>query len=206
MKTAVICSGGLDSVVLTHLYSASLQRMITFDYGQRHVKEIKFAKYWAEHFKVPHHIIDLTSLAPHLNSGLLDINSTIPQGEYNEDTIGITEVPNRNIIMISIAAGIAASYGDEEVAIGVHSNNTTTYKDCRPNTLESMRATTQISCGIHLSYPFIDWNKTDIVVAGMRMRVDFDKTWSCYVGGEEHCGECATCLERTEALINAAIY
>ncbi|MDK3017458.1 7-cyano-7-deazaguanine synthase QueC [Pseudodonghicola flavimaris] len=211
MKTAVVCSGGLDSVSLAHVLAAenALTRLISFDYGQRHRKELDFAAACAARLGVPHHVIDLRSVGAALTGSALTDDLDVPDGHYAEETMRITVVPNRNAIMLTIAFGIAAAQGDDAVATAVHGGDHFIYPDCRPAFTEAFdamqRAALDGYADVRLSTPFVHRSKADIVTAGAQAGTPFEQTWSCYKGGEEHCGRCGTCVERREAFALAGV-
>lgn len=209
MKTAVICSGGLDSVTLAYKLAAkenkerTLTRLISFDYGQRHKKELDCAAFHAKALGVPHHIIDISAAGKALSGSALTDDVDVPDGHYAEETMKITIVPNRNAIMLAIAYGIAASNKDKAVAAAVHGGDHFIYPDCRPGFIEKFAAMQDEALAgvaqIELYTPFLNKTKADITAAGARLGVSFEHTWSCYKGGEIHCGRCGTCVERREA-------
>ncbi|WP_373051247.1 7-cyano-7-deazaguanine synthase QueC, partial [Thalassovita aquimarina] len=207
----VICSGGLDSVSLAHMVAdqQNLTRLVSFDYGQRHRKELDFAARCATRLGVPHHVIDMRTIGAALTGSALIDDIDVPDGHYAEDTMKITVVPNRNAIMLTIAFGIAAANGDEAVATAVHGGDHFIYPDCRPAFTESFdamqRAALDGYADVRLSTPFVHRSKADIVTEGARVNTPFADTWSCYKGGEHHCGRCGTCVERREAFDLAGI-
>ncbi|UWQ08733.1 7-cyano-7-deazaguanine synthase QueC [Aliiroseovarius crassostreae] len=211
MKTNVVCSGGLDSVSLAHVIAdrGDLTRLISFDYGQRHRKELSYAAGCAERLGVPHHVIDMRSIGAALSGSALTDDIDVPDGHYAEDTMKITVVPNRNAIMLTIAYGIAAANGDEAVATAVHGGDHFIYPDCRPAFTEAFdkmqRAALDGYADVALFTPFVHRSKADIVAEGAKVGTPFAETWSCYKGGQHHCGRCGTCVERREAFHLAGI-
>ena len=213
MTTIAICSGGLDSVTLAYKLAdgAALKRLVSFDYGQRHRKELDFARACAAALAVPHDVIDLTHLASFLKgSALTDAeNFEVPDGHYAEPTMRVTVVPNRNAIMLAIGFAIAAGDGARSVAAAFHSGDHFIYPDCRPAFVEAFAAMQQRALegcwDVALDTPFIDMAKADIVRVGAALDVPFGDTWSCYKGGERHCGRCGTCVERREAFELAGV-
>lgn len=205
MNTIVVCSGGLDSVTLA--YKVALERsltgLISFDYGQRHKKELHFAKLCAERLGVPHHLIDISTIGQALSGSALTDSIDVPEGHYAEDTMKITIVPNRNAIMLTIAYGIAVAQKASAIATAVHGGDHFIYPDCRPEFIKAFDAMqTRALEGvaeISLYTPFLNMTKAEIVAEGARLGVDFKNTWSCYKGGDLHCGRCGTCVERQEA-------
>jgi len=211
MKTNVICSGGLDSVSLAHVIAdrGELARLVSFDYGQRHRKELEFAAACATRLGVPHHLIDMRGIGASLTGSALTDDIDVPDGHYAEDTMKITVVPNRNAIMLTIAYGIAAAQGDDAVATAVHGGDHFIYPDCRPLFTEAFdkmqRAALDGYADVALYTPFVQRTKADIVTEGARVGTPFAQTWSCYKGGDRHCGRCGTCVERREAFDLAGV-
>ncbi|WP_114948623.1 7-cyano-7-deazaguanine synthase QueC [Microvirga calopogonii] len=211
MKTLVVCSGGLDSVTLAHKVAAeqTLTRLVSFDYGQRHRKELASAHACAVRLSVPHDIIDISAVGRLLTGSALTSGEAVPEGHYAEDTMRITVVPNRNAIMLAIAFGVAAAEQAEAVAAAVHGGDHFIYPDCRPDFVESFetmqRHALEGLADITLYTPFVRQSKADIVREGARLGVPFADTWSCYQGGERHCGRCGTCVERREAFELAGV-
>ena len=211
MKTLVICSGGLDSVSLAHIIADQhrLTRLVSFDYGQRHRKELDFAAAAARRLNVPHHLIDMRGIGASLSGSALTDDIDVPDGHYAEETMRITVVPNRNAIMLAIGFGVAAANGDEAVATAVHGGDHFIYPDCRPAFTQAFDAMQQAAldgyASVRLHTPFVERSKADIVRAGAAHGTPFAETWSCYKGGELHCGRCGTCVERREAFHLAGV-
>lgn len=215
MTTAVaVISGGMDSSVLGHLVKnqwAEHVHGIGFNYGQRHVKELKFANLMVEDGILDSYtVVDLSSLQTILGASVLtDHSREVPDGHYAEDNMRQTVVPNRNMIMLSVAVGYAVTLGAVRgVWTGVHAGDHFVYPDCRENFIHA--ASTAASFGndgflnvdgdvAMINAPFLNSGKHDIAQLGHYLNVDFTKTWSCYKGGEIHCGSCGTCVERKEA-------
>ena len=211
MKTIVICSGGLDSVSLAHVvaHEGNLSRLVSFDYGQRHRKELDHAAACARRLDVAHHVIDMRPIGAALTGSALTDDIDVPDGHYAEDTMKITVVPNRNAIMLSVAYGIAAANQDDAVATAVHGGDHFIYPDCRPAFTQAFdamqRAALDGYADVALLTPFVHRSKADIVTEGARVHTPFADTWSCYKGGAHHCGRCGTCVERREAFHLAGI-
>ena len=205
LKTLVICSGGMDSVTLAHKTARDRQLagLLSFDYGQRHRRELDFARACAEELDTEFILMDISSIGRQLTGSALTDNVEVPDGHYAEDTMKITVVPNRNAIMLAIAYGIAASRAMDAVATAVHGGDHFIYPDCRPNFTESFEKMQHFALDgvaeIRLLTPYVNRSKADIVREGLVLGLDFRKTWSCYKGGEHHCGRCGTCVERREA-------
>jgi 7-cyano-7-deazaguanine synthase len=211
MKTIVICSGGLDSVSLAHMVAANrkLTGLVSFDYGQRHRKELDYAALCAKRLDVPHDIIDMRGIGAALTGSALTDDVDVPDGHYAEETMRVTVVPNRNAIMLTVAYGIAAARGDQAVATAVHGGDHFIYPDCRPDFTQAFEFMQYMAldgyADVSLYTPFVHRSKADIVTEGQRHNTPFAETWSCYKGGVHHCGRCGTCVERREAFDLAGI-
>ncbi len=211
MKTLVICSGGLDSVTLAYKIAKEhdLLGLISFDYGQRHKKELKFAKKCAQELNVTFDLIDISNVGAQLSGNALTDDVEVPDGHYEQESMKLTVVPNRNAIMLSIAYGIASSRGAEAVATAVHGGDHFIYPDCRPEFIESFEIMQNHALEglseIKLYTPFINAPKSEIAKQSTEYNVPVIDTWSCYKGGEIHCGRCGTCVERREAFHLAGI-
>ena len=211
MKTLVICSGGLDSVTLAHHVARHhiLAGLVSFDYGQRHKKELAFAAEAAQRLGVPHHLLDIANIGRYLGGSALTDQIAVPDGHYAEETMRITVVPNRNAIMLAIGFGLAAAQGLDAVATAVHGGDHFIYPDCRPGFIDAFAAMQQQALAgindIRLYTPFVTRTKADIAAEGAVLGVDFARTWSCYKGGDQHCGRCGTCVERREAFDLAGV-
>jgi 7-cyano-7-deazaguanine synthase len=215
----VICSGGLDSVTLAYIAheARALGALASFNYGQRHAKELIYAARAAADLGVQHYVVDLTSYGLAINgsgSSLIDENSAVPDGHYAAETMRATIVPNRNMVMLAMAAGIASAHGYGSVAYAAHGGDHFIYPDCRPEFIMALAKAIRLGTldesketprGVELVAPFARWTKADIVSAGNGIGVDFTGTWSCYKGGDVHCGACGTCFERREAFITAGL-
>jgi 7-cyano-7-deazaguanine synthase len=209
-RTLVLLSGGMDSV--TALYWAASQHQVigcvSFDYGSKHnAKEIPMAAWHAKNLGVPHEVITLDFVNRLFSSDLLQSGSEIPEGHYAEESMKRTVVPFRNGIMLSIACGLAESREAEALVIAAHSGDHAIYPDCREPFMQAMADAMKHGTyvGIELLRPFIDCDKTEIVRRGTALGVDYAHTWSCYKGGEVHCGVCGTCVERREAFLLAGV-
>lgn len=203
-KTVVVFSGGLDSTTLLyHLIALEHEvKVISFDYRQRHRKELEAARAIANLLSIEHRIVDVSGLAAIFGANALtDHGTSVPHGEYSPETMQVTIVPNRNMILLSIATGWSIASGYDSVAFGAHSGEYTPYPDCQPAFVAAINAVTQVcnSTPIEVLAPFAQWSKGDIVKRGKELGVPFELTWSCYEGGEEPCGKCSTCLDRLTA-------
>jgi 7-cyano-7-deazaguanine synthase len=210
IPVVVLLSGGMDSV--TALYDASqyhdIAGAVSFHYGSKHNdREIPFAAWHARQFAIRHDVIRLDFIDALFKSDLLQSGGEIPKGHYEEESMKKTVVPFRNGIMLSIAAGYAESLGAAGLVIAAHSGDHAIYPDCREPFMRAMgdaiRGGTYAE--IELLRPFIAMSKAGIAARGRDLGVDYTQTWSCYVGGEAHCGECGTCVERREAFLLAGV-
>jgi 7-cyano-7-deazaguanine synthase len=211
MDTIVICSGGLDSVSLAHRIAAEerLRGLVSFDYGQRHAKELDYAARCAARLSVPHRVIDLRSVGAALSGSALTDSVAVPDGHYAEETMKVTVVPNRNAIMLAVAFGVAAAEGAQAVAAAVHGGDHFIYPDCRPGFIDAFQAMQDRAleglAEVRLLTPYVHISKAGIVADGAKYGTPFAETWSCYKGGVRHCGRCGTCVERREAFHLAGI-
>jgi 7-cyano-7-deazaguanine synthase len=205
VNTVVVCSGGLDSITLAHKVAAerTLTRLVSFDYGQRHKKELEYARRCAMRLVVPHDLVDIAAVGRLLTGSVLTNGGTVPEGHYAEQTMRVTVVPNRNAIMLAVVFGVAAAERADAVAAAVHGGDHFIYPDCRPAFVEAFEAMQRHAleglARIAFYTPFLRMSKADIVREGARLGVPFAETWSCYKGGPHHCGRCGTCVERREA-------
>ncbi|MBM3227663.1 7-cyano-7-deazaguanine synthase QueC [Candidatus Peribacteria bacterium] len=202
----IILSGGMDSVTLLHFLVKHLgcsMRAISFDYGQKHAKEIACAKAQCEELGVNHQVIALPFVGDLFTSALLSKGSDIPEGHYKEDNMKQTVVPNRNMIMSSIAVGYGQSTGASFLALGVHAGDHTIYPDCRESFIDALRKAVELSDWnpFTIYAPFQRMTKVEILEIGFQLSppVDYAKTWTCYKGRDQACGKCGSCQERAEA-------
>ena len=206
--SAIILSGGMDSVTMLHEYAEDIALAITFDYGSNHAaNEIAMAKLNCQRLGIPHLILPLTDIFRHVHSSLLEGADAIPEGHYAEENMKSTVVPFRNGIMLSVACAIAEDKGLRRVMIANHGGDHTIYPDCRPAFIDAMSSAMQAGtfAGVTVWAPYTNITKADIARHGKRLGLDYRDTWSCYKGGKKHCGKCGTCVERREALAEAGI-
>lgn len=204
----IVLSGGMDSVTLMHDYKERIALAVTFDYGSNHNKrEIECAAYQCSLLGIRHLVIPLEFMARYFKSSLLEGADAIPEGHYEDSNMRSTVVPFRNGIMLSVACGLAESYGLKHVMIANHSGDHAIYPDCRAGFVDAMSRAMQEGTyeGVTIIAPYTNISKNDIAARGKRLGVDYSKTYSCYKGGEKHCGKCGTCVERKEALAAAGI-
>jgi 7-cyano-7-deazaguanine synthase len=204
----VIISGGLDSTTLVYHLRArgSDVRMLSFDYGQRHRRELKCASRIAQHLQLCHQVVDLRPVGALLSgSALTNPSMAIPDGHYTDESMRATVVPNRNALMLDVAVAVAVATGSDAVAFGAHGGDHVIYPDCRPEFVAAFAASARLANdgflpdGFRVLAPFLGLTKADIVRLGVDYGIPFEHTWSCYRGGERHCGTCGTCTERREA-------
>lgn len=204
----IIVSGGMDSVTLLYDKQYEISLAITFDYGSNHNKrEIEFAKIHCKKLGIEHIIIPLTFIGDYFKSSLLDGADAIPNGHYADENMKSTVVPFRNGIMLSIACGFAESRGLKKVLIANHFGDHAIYPDCRATFIESMNEAMAYGTynNVNISAPYTGISKADIARIGKKLGIDYSMTYSCYKGGENHCGQCGTCVERKQAMIEAGI-
>lgn len=204
----IIVSGGMDSITLLNEFNDDIALAVTFDYGSNHAqKEIPFAKLHCDRLGIEHIVIPLEFMHKYFKSSLLEGADAIPEGHYAAENMKSTVVPFRNGIMLSIACGIAESRGLKRVMIANHAGDHAIYPDCRSTFIYSMSEAMELGTyeGIKIFAPYSDITKTDIARHGKEIGLNYAETWSCYKGGEKHCGKCGTCVERKEALRDAGI-
>jgi 7-cyano-7-deazaguanine synthase len=211
-----VVSGGLDSVTMLHylIDVGFTPDVVSFDYGQRHSKELDFAQAAAERLRVPWSLVNMSEygyLLAESGSSLVDSNVDVPEGHYAAESMKKTVVPNRNMIMASMATGICIARDGGYVAMGPHNGDAAIYPDCRPEFWKSLETSIKIGnrgflpTSFNLLLPFLNKSKADIASEAGRLGVPISLTWSCYNGREKHCGRCGTCVERLEALDAAGI-
>lgn len=207
-NSVIIVSGGMDSITLLYDHKDEIALGISFDYGSNHnAREIPFAKMHCERLGIKHITINLDFMHQYFKSSLLDGAEAIPEGHYADENMKSTVVPFRNGIMLSIAIGIAESNNLDQVFIANHGGDHTIYPDCRPEFISAIdaAATAGTYNNVKVVAPYTKITKSDIARIGKKLGIDYTETWSCYKGGEVHCGKCGTCVERKEALAEAGI-
>ena len=202
-KVIIICSGGMDSVTMLHDLNQcySVVGVVSFNYGQKHKLELAKARLNATKLGLEHIVVNLSNIKPLLASSSLIDNVAVPEGHYEAENMKSTVVPNRNMIMISIATAYAISKGANYIAYGAHSGDHYIYPDCRPEFIEKLNEVIKI-CDfnpIELLAPYSDLTKEDILRIGIPLGVDYKETLTCYNGRKIACGRCGSCQERLEA-------
>lgn len=204
----IVVSGGMDSTTMLYEYRSEIALAITFDYGStQNAREREFAILHCRRLGIEHLIIPLDFMHRYFKSALLQGPEAIPDGHYADDNMRATVVPFRNGIMLAIACGIAESRGLRRVMIANHSGDHTIYPDCRPEFVDAMSSAMSAGTyeGVTVWAPYTGISKADIARRGAALGLDYSLTYSCYKGGERHCGTCGTCVERREALAEAGV-
>lgn len=214
VDVVAVVSGGLDSVTMAYSLAAAGERLalLSVDYGQRHRRELACAALAAQRLGARHAVADLAQVGTLLTgSALTDATVEVPDGHYAEASMRSTVVPNRNAILLSVATGVAAAVGARAVAFGAHGGDHFVYPDCRPAFVDAFEHLARVANegfvdpGFRVLAPFLRSTKADIVRVGAELGVPFADTWSCYRGGDRHCGRCGTCVERREAFAVAGV-
>ncbi len=202
-KVVVIYSGGMDSFTVLNraLKDGKAVYALSFDYGQRHIKELVCATKVCADLNIPHKVIDISTINELLAGSSLTDDIAIPEGEYEVSNMTSTVVPNRNMILLSLAVGYAVSIGASQVYYGAHAGDHNIYPDCRPEFVQKMNDVCQIANyeSVEIFSPYLNVSKTAILTDGLSMGLDYSDTWTCYNGREKACGKCAACQERLEA-------
>lgn len=208
-----VLSGGMDSTVLAYYGNSLFDRLdcVSVDYGQRHRKELDYAAQTAAYLEVRHDIVDLSGLQTLLTgSALTDDAIEVPHGHYAADNMVRTVVPNRNATLVSVAYMAAVARGADTVLVGVHRGDHHVYPDCRPAFIAELHGALVTGneglADVALQAPFVHSSKHDICRLGQALGVRWTDTWSCYEGGELHCGRCGTCIERREAFRRIGVH
>ena len=204
----IIVSGGMDSITLLHERKDTIALAVSFDYGSNHnAREIPFARLHCQRLGIRHVVIPLAFMQQYFKSSLLEGADALPDGHYADSNMKSTVVPFRNGIMLSIAVGIAESNSLRRVLIANHGGDHAIYPDCRPEFITAIDAAAKAGTYVDVAIeaPYTNISKTDIARRGKSLAIDYSETWSCYKGGQVHCGTCGTCVERKEALREAGI-
>ncbi|WP_297725811.1 7-cyano-7-deazaguanine synthase QueC [Porphyromonas uenonis] len=205
MRNSLIAlSGGVDSTTLLYEYREEIACAVGFDYGSKHnARELAAAKAICRELEIPYLIIPLAFIGEYFRSDLLLSGGEMQLGDYSEENMSSTVVPFRNGIMLSVLAGLAESRDLQQVLIANHFGDHAIYPDCRESFVKPMgeAITAGTSNGVKLVAPYTTLTKAEIVARGTRLGVPYGKTYSCYQGGERHCGRCGTCRERHDAFV-----
>ncbi len=209
--TVVIYSGGMDSFTVLHraLREGLTVHALSFDYGQRHTRELDIARQVCTVLGVPHQVVDIRAIHGLIdNSALTKPDQPMPQGDYATDNLRATVVPNRNMILLSLAIAKAVNIGAGRVDYGAHGGDHVLYPDCRPEFVEAMNHVAGIANfePVQLHAPYLSAGKAHILREGLAMDLDYGQTWTCYEGRKLACGVCGSCRERLAAFAaNGAI-
>lgn len=205
-KAVVIYSGGMDSFTMLGCLRTNGWELaaLSFNYGQRHSKELDYAEAVCTRYEIKHHVIDLRVLNPLLQGSSLTSDVDVPEGHYSQENMKATVVPNRNMIMISIGIGYAVSLDYDHVYVAVHAGDHAIYPDCRKEFIAALSNVSQIANyrPVTVQAPFIDIDKEQILIEGAAHGLkenDYAFTWTCYNGRDKACGRCGSCVERLEA-------
>lgn len=204
----ILLSGGLDSTTLLYSMKDRIALAVFFDYGSNHnQREFAMARNNCLELGIELIAIPLDFMGKYFKSSLLSGAEDIPEGNYDDENMKSTVVPFRNGIMLSIACGLAESNGLKRVMIANHAGDHAIYPDCREEFVNAMSAAMRAGTydGIEICAPFTNMTKTDIVREGAALGIDYAMTYSCYKGGEKHCGKCGTCMERKEAFVLSGV-
>ncbi|GAB2797991.1 7-cyano-7-deazaguanine synthase QueC [Halomonas shantousis] len=203
-RAVVIYSGGMDSFTVLHraIVDGFEVHALSFDYGQRHARELDVARRVCEQLGVAHQIVDIRAIHGLIgNSALTDTSRVIPSGDYDSHNLAATVVPNRNMILLSLAIAQAVNIEATVVFYGAHGGDHVLYPDCRPEFVERMNDVAAIANfeAVEIRAPYLRRSKADILADGIAMQLDYSQTWTCYRGEAEACGECGSCRERLAA-------
>ena len=202
-KIVVVYSGGMDSFTVLNLAQKQGLEVfaLSFDYGQRHKKELDYAARACQTLGVHHKIVDISAINQLIGGSSLTSDIEVAEGHYEEESMKSTVVPNRNMILLSMAVGYAVSIEANKVYYGAHSGDHAIYPDCRPEFVHKMNDVCAIANyeAVEIVTPYLEVSKTAILTAGLDMQLDYSQTWTCYNGREKACGRCGACQERLEA-------
>ncbi len=202
-KAVVIYSGGMDSFTLLNKVVKEGYDVypLTFNYGQKHVKEVEVAQTVCEQLNLPLKILDISAINTLMQSSSLVGNEAIPEGHYESESMKSTVVPNRNMILLSLAIAYGVDIKAGKVYYGAHSGDHAIYPDCRPEFVQKMNDVAGIANYEHVSIetPYLNSSKGEILKDGLNMGLTYENTWTCYNGREKACGKCGACVERLEA-------
>ena len=208
-KVVVIYSGGMDSFTVLHkaIKDGCEVYALSFNYGQRHSKELEYAARVCANLNINHKIVDISSINQLVGGSALTSDVDVPEGHYEEPSMQTTVVPNRNMILLSLAVGYAVSLDASKVYYGAHSGDHAIYPDCRPEFVIKMNEVCQIANydPVDIHAPYLNNSKIDILTDGLKMGLDYSQTWTCYNGREKACGKCGACQERLEAFEKNAV-
>lgn len=201
-KAVIILSGGIDSTTLLYEIMDKYEIFaLSFDYGQKHIRELAMAKATCKKLNINHKVVEfdiLNELAP---SALTRKDWKIPEGHFKDENMKQTVIPNRNMVLLSLATSYAISVSAIKLFYGAHMGDHDIYPDCRKEFIDAMKHVIKI-CDwgvVELEAPYWNMDKIDIVNKGKKLNVDYSLTYTCYKGNEISCGKCGSCVERMEA-------
>jgi 7-cyano-7-deazaguanine synthase len=199
----VVYSGGMDSYTVLHraISDGYAVAPVTFNYGQRHVREIDSAAAVCAELGIGHKVVDVSSINSLIQGSALTSDIDVPEGHYESESMKATVVPNRNMILLSLAVGYAVSLDARKVYYGAHAGDHAIYPDCRPEFVDRMNDVSAIANyePVEIVTPYINVDKSDILRDGLAMGLDYGNTWTCYNGRDLACGKCGACVERLES-------
>jgi 7-cyano-7-deazaguanine synthase len=202
-KAVVIYSGGMDSFTLLNKIVKEGYDVyaLTFNYGQKQIKEVEAASIVCQQLGVAHKVLDISPINQLMQSSSLIGAEEVPEGHYEAESMKSTVVPNRNMILLSLAIGYAVDIKAAKVYYGAHAGDHAIYPDCRPEFVHAMNAVAGIANYEHVSIetPYLNSSKGEILTDGLNMGLTYENTWTCYNGREHACGKCGACTERLEA-------
>ncbi|WP_192036871.1 7-cyano-7-deazaguanine synthase QueC [Halomonas sp. YLGW01] len=209
-RAVVIYSGGMDSFTVLHraLREGYELHALSFNYGQRHARELETARQVCEELDIPHQIVDIRAIHGLIDgSALTDASQTLPGGDYDADNLTATVVPNRNMILLSLAIAQAVNIGADRVFYGAHGGDHVLYPDCRPEFVDKMNAVAAIAnfSPVTIEAPYLHKRKDEILADGLAMGLDYAHTWTCYLGEDLACGDCGSCRERLAAFAHHGV-
>jgi 7-cyano-7-deazaguanine synthase len=199
MNSVLLLSGGLDSLVLLarECHAGRPPVCVSFDYGQRHRKELYAAESIAAVYRVRRMLLSVPRAA--IAGSALTGGGVVPHAHYSDPSQAATVVPNRNLVMLSLAGGVAVRLGADRVLFAAHAGDAAIYPDCRKGFVEAASGAMRLACGVGIVAPFLGLAKREIVALGRELDVPFSLAWSCYEGNGQPCGRCGACVERAEA-------
>ncbi len=202
-KVVIIYSGGMDSFTVLNkaIHDGYQVYALSFDYGQKHNKELVFAKTVTTKLAIEHKTVDISAINQLLAGSALTDEIDMPEGHYEEESMKQTVVPNRNMVLLSLAVAYAVSIEAEAVYFGAHSGDHAIYPDCRTEFVQAMNEVCKIANyqSVEVRAPYLDVSKIEILKDGLQLGLDYSNTWTCYNGREKACGKCGACQERLEA-------
>ncbi len=213
--SVVLLSGGMDSATCLALArrAGGPVHALSFDYGQRHAREVRAARALARHFRVDAHRFVRLPLGPLVDSSLTRRGARLPSRPSGRGAVPSTYVPARNTILLAVALGYAESHRLAAIYFGANAVDYSGYPDCRPEFVRAfnalarraVRSPREGGLRIRLVAPLLALSKAEIVLLGRRLGVPWRLTWSCYAGGRAPCGRCDACRLRARGFREAGV-